>query len=162
MLWGQQQLFFSVSISVVIAYSAFLIGEKLLHISGVIAVVMAAIFFIKTWRQHESNSEGFKTLNDFWEYIADLTNGILFFALGVATGLHDFQKVPFIAVLTAIAAMLIARAILIYGGTGLLNLAKRGFPVSWQHIMCLAFAMIAFSLILQPAVMQRYLKCAPL
>lgn len=191
--WGHQQLFFSISISLVVAYSAFLIGEELLHVSGVIAVLMAAIVFIQT-RVKKNAGEVYRreegVFDAFWEYLADLTNGILFFALGVATGIHDFKEVPFIAVVTAVVAMVLARIILVYGSSSLLGVIGKSYPRPWQHIMCLgglrggvsaalillipedypyrghflclAFAMISFSLIVQPMLLKMYLKRAKL
>ena len=187
--WGRQQLFLCVSISLVVTYGAFLIGEEVLHVSGVIAVLMAAIFFTRTWGERQATGtykEEVNILGAFWEYSADLTNGILFFTLGVVTGMHDFEEVPFIAVVTAVAAMLLARVMLIYGGNALLGMVGKSYPRAWQHMMllgglrggvsaalillipedypyrgyflCLAFAMITFSLIVQPALIKAYLK----
>ena len=195
---GQQQMFFNTSLSLVIAYSSFLIGEELLHVSGVITVLMAAIIFIRTWKtsyqlkisageaKESSDDDQLKITGAFWDYMTDIINGLIFFTLGVATGNHNFEDTPSFAVITAVAALIIARFIIVYGGSSILYLAKKPLPRVWQPILflgglkggisaalilliphdypyrgyflCLAFAMIAFSLIVQPVLMKLYLN----
>ena len=200
LLLGQEQVFFNVSLSLIIAYGSFLIGQQLLNVSGVITVLMAAIVFIRTWngrrrssdsaRKTNNDNHSIKTVEAFWNYITDIVNGLIFFALGAATGNHNFEDTPSIGVVVAVIALFAARFVIVYGGSGILRLAKQRFPIAWQHILflgglrgnisallilliphdypyrgyflCLAFAMIAFSLIVQPALVKVYLNRAKL
>lgn len=191
--WRENNIFFEISMTIIITYAAFLIGEKLLHVSGVISVLMAAIVFFKIRNSNAKQNNYLdklgkdqKTLSEFWEYISIIINGILFFSLGAATGLHDFSEVPTIAVAVSVLSLILARAILIYGGCTLFKVFNKTFSFAWQNILflgglrgavsaalilliphdyehrgtfvCLAFAMIAFTLIVQPTIMKAYLK----
>ena len=197
-LLGQDQMYFNISLSLVLAYSGFLISENLLNASGVITVFTAAIVFTRSWdinfRSSEAmikkNDKSSATINFFWNYITDIVNGLIFFALGTATGNHNFEDTPSFAVIVAIAALVTARFSLVYVGSNLLRLIRRPLSLAWQHVLflgglkgsisaalilliphdypyrsyflCLAFAMIAFSLIVQPVLVKLYLRRANL
>jgi CPA1 family monovalent cation:H+ antiporter len=188
--WQERHVSYDISITLIISYAAFLIAEDLLHVSGVIAVLMSAITFYQfRANKKEQVSENEKThdsVSDFWEYIALIANGILFFSLGATTGLHDFSEVPTIAVVVGIVSLLIARCIVVYGGSGILAIMGRKLSMQWQHVLvlgglrgavsaalilmipadyphrgtflCLIVAMIIFTLIIQPTLLKHYLK----
>ncbi|MFT5420083.1 MAG: CPA1 family monovalent cation:H+ antiporter [Candidatus Endobugula sp.] len=188
--WQQKNVFLEVSMTFIISYAAFLIAEELLHVSGVIAVLMAAVLFVKTYHATEAREEkervNRRILSEFWDYTSIVINGILFFSLGAATGLHDFSEVPTIAMVAALGSLVLSRLVLVYGGSALLRLFNIRLALTWQHILvfgglrgavsaalilmiphdyphrgvflCLAFAMIAFTLIVQPVLMKMYLQ----
>lgn len=119
----------------------------------------------------------------FWDYISQTLNAFLFFMLGAMSGAHDFSALPFTITIAAVAVLLLSRAAIAYGGGALLR-----FPISWQNVMmlgglrggisaalvlliphdyahqqmflCLAFIMIAFTLIVFPPLLSVYLKRA--
>ncbi|PJB71715.1 MAG: hypothetical protein CO093_04565 [Alphaproteobacteria bacterium CG_4_9_14_3_um_filter_47_13] len=184
--WGEDQSFFTASISVILAYGTFLIAEDILHVSGVIAVLMAAIVFSKMWSvsgADEKTKEKARMMGAFWDYISQTLNAFLFFMLGAMSGAHDFSALPFTITIAAVAVLLLSRAAIAYGGGALLR-----FPISWQNVMmlgglrggisaalvlliphdyahqqmflCLAFIMIAFTLIVFPPLLSVYLKRA--
>jgi CPA1 family monovalent cation:H+ antiporter len=188
--WQERHVSYDISITLIISYTAFLIAEDLLHVSGVIAVLMAAITFYqcrankKVLVSEDEKTHG--SVNDFWEYIALIANGVLFFSLGATTGLHDFSEVPTIAVGVAIVSLVIARCIVVYGGSGILAVIGRKLSMQWQHVLvlgglrgavsaalilmiphdyphrgtflCLIVGMIIFTLIIQPVMLKYYLK----
>ncbi len=181
--WREDNMFFTASMGLIVALLVFAIGEHFLHISGVIAVLMAAIVMNNSIRKQEDD-EKTTLLNSFWDYMSEVLNGFMFFMLGVATGLHEFDT-PFLALIAGVIAMLTARAIVIYGG-GMLLRFRMPLPSLWQHILmlgglrgavsaalillipndyphrddflCLAFLLIVFSLIFQPPAMQQLLE----
>ena len=199
-LLGQDQMYFNISLGLALAYSGFLISEKVLNASGVITVLMAAIVFTRSWdinyrssdtlKSGDNNNSSSEVIKSFWEYITDIINGLIFFALGTATGNHNFEDTPSFAVIVSIAALITARFVLIYAGGSLLHLVKKPLSIAWKHVLflgglkgsisaalvlliphdyayrsyflCLAFAMIAFSLIVQPVLVKLYLKRANL
>ena len=184
--WGENQSFFTASISVILAYGTFLIAENILHVSGVVAVLMAAIVFSKLWSvsgADEKTKEKARMTGAFWDYISQTLNAFLFFMLGAMTGAHDFSALSLTISVAAVAVLVLSRAFIAYGGGAILRL-----PVSWQNVMmlgglrggisaalvlliphdyahqqmflCLAFIMIAFSLIVFPPFLALYLKRA--
>jgi len=187
--WKERHASFDISISLIVAYSSFLIAEKLLHISGVITVLVAAMVFYRYRKLSAKTPETEERTNysiaNFWEYIALLANGILFFSLGTTTGLHDFSEVPTIAVVVGVAAVFIGRCIVVYGSSGLLRIARHKLAFTWQNILvlgglrgavsaalilmiphdypyrniflCVIVAIIIFTLILQPIALKYYL-----
>ena len=191
-LWHEYHPFFPVTMTIVLALFAFTLAEHFLHISGVITVLMASIAFVRTHCQCKDFSkapEDSKTFNSFWEYIAILSNGFLFFVLGAEAGSHPYG-LTFIQVLIATTLMFGARSLVVYfGGTVLKNL-KHELPTPWLHILnigglkgavsaaliltiphdyayretflCLAFTLIVISLVFQPIAMHYYLKKAKL
>lgn len=177
--------------TIVLALFAYVLAEHFLHISGVITVLIASITFVRNHCQcgSEKGHEDAKTFNSFWEYIAILANGFLFFVLGAQTGSHVFG-LTFSAVVLSILVLWASRSIVIYTGGGLLKLLDHKLPLSWLHVLnigglrgavsaaliltlphdyvhretflCLGFTLVAASLILQPIAMQLYLKKAKL
>mgnify|MGYP000025748720 FL=1 len=182
-VWSEQQVFYSASMGLILALLLFALCEYVLHCSGVIAVLIAALIMEKMTK--DSALEQVQLLDSFWSYTSQTLNSFMFFLLGVATGLHEFN-LPAHALAIGFMAMLLARGIIIYSGAGLLRLFSIRIPAAWQHILvlgglrgavsaalillvpmnyehrddflCLAFFLIAFSLTVQPILMDRYLN----
>lgn len=182
-VWSEKQIFFKASMGLIVALLLFILCEYMLHCSGVIAVLFAALVMEKM--SQNDTFESCEMLDSFWSYLSQTLNGFMFFLLGVATGLHEFN-LPALALCVGLLAMLLARAFVIYGGAGLMRIFSIKTPLIWQHIMvlgglrgavsaalillipthyehrdhflCLAFFLIAFSLIVQPLLMDRYLN----
>jgi Na+:H+ antiporter len=187
-LWHEHHIFFPITITLILAFSTFILAEDIFHVSGVVAVLFAAIVFAK--KQHlreedEQTVENARLFGSFWNYISIIANSFLFFALGAETGSHPFT-VTLLSVLAAILVMLASRSVVIYAGALILKTFGQGLPMTWQNILnigglrgaisaalilmiphdypyrepflCLAFAMISFSLIIQPVLLQTYLK----
>mgnify|MGYP003665216834 CR=1 FL=1 len=181
--WSEQQIFFSASMGIIAALLIFIVCEYLLHCSGVIAVLFAALTMEKLSAKNQPDS--IEVLDSFWSYTSQTLNGFMFFLLGAATGQHVFN-LPAYALAIGFIAIFLARAIVIYGGAGVMRIFSKKIPASWQHIMvlgglrgavsaalilliptsyenrddflCLAFFITAFSLIVQPLMMDRYLN----
>lgn len=191
--WQERHVSYELSVTLVMVYVVFLIAEELVHTSGVIAVLMATIAFCR-YRGREKHTdktiavatESASNTDDFWGYLAMIANGILFFSLGATTGLHDFGEVPLLAIVVAITSLLIARGIVIYGGSLLLAGVRHKLSIQWQNVLmlgglrgavsaalilmipqsyphkgtflCLIVAMIIFTLTVQPVLLKMYLK----
>jgi len=190
--WSVQNQFSGISITLALVYGGFLLAEKLLHVSGVITVMFAAWMFVFQRRPEPTGTD--KPVPEapghpeffvgFWDYISQLAGGILFFALGVTVGRHDF---PFTWLIPgSIAVLLVARMLIIYGGAQLLKLGKTRVPMPWQHVLvmgglrgavsvalllmlpedyiyreymlCLALVLCLYTLIIHPLLLQAYLQ----
>lgn len=192
--WAVQNQFPGISITLALVYGGFLLAEHLLHVSGVITVVIAAWVFVFQRRAgtrpsgspvRDGQPEFFVS---FWNYVGQLAGGLLFFALGVTVGRHDF---PFTWLIPgSIAILVLARVLVIYGGSLVLRLARHALPVSWQHVLvlgglrgavsialllmlpedyiyreymlCLALVLCLYTLVVHPLLLQAFLNRKPL
>ena len=94
-IWHEHHIFFPITITIILAYSTFLLAEDIFHVSGVVAVLLAAITF--AGKQHlreedEQKIENARLFGSFWNYISTIANSFLFFALGSETGAHPFKE----------------------------------------------------------------------
>ena len=71
------------TLTVVMAYTSFIISEHLLHMSGVMAVVVSAIFLSILGRSRMTQ-EVAETAREIWEFIAYLCNALLFLLVGLS------------------------------------------------------------------------------
>ena len=98
--------------SIITAYAAFVVGEHSLHISGVMAVVGAAIalrlFGMSRIRQDVTHS-----ISETWEVIALSCNSLLFLMVGLAVNTDDIMS-RIGPVFFVVALVLTARALSIY------------------------------------------------
>jgi CPA1 family monovalent cation:H+ antiporter len=117
------------TLTTVLAFGSFLVAEELLHVSGVLAVVAAGLINGNIGPQGMSPTTRIVVLN-FWEYVAFLANSAVFLLIGL-----DIELPALIAdlrhILWAIVAILVARAITIYG----LSRLGRGMPRPWRHVL---------------------------
>lgn len=192
--WSVQNQFPGISITIALVYGGFLVAERLLHVSGVITVMFAAWVFVFQRRPAspapaDTATGGHPELfTGFWDYISQLAGGLLFFALGVTVGRHDF---PFTWLIPAsILVLLLARALVIYGGGLLFYGTRHKMPIAWQHVLvlgglrgavsvalvlmlpetyvyrdfmlCLALVLCLYTLVVHPLILQRYLLRQPL
>lgn len=71
------------TLTIVMAYSGFIVSEHLLHMSGVMTVVVASIVLGVLGRSRMSQ-EVAETAREIWEFIAYLCNALLFLLVGLS------------------------------------------------------------------------------
>lgn len=100
------------AITFVLAYSAFLIAESL-HVSGVLAIVAAALVNRNLGPRGMSSTTRIAVFN-FWEFLSFLANSFVFLLIGLVVDvpllLENWQ-----AILWGILAALLARFIVVFG-----------------------------------------------
>ncbi|AEA46323.1 Na+/H+ antiporter [Archaeoglobus veneficus] len=118
-----------VALTLVLAFSAFLIAEKL-HVSGVIAVVAAGLLIGNYGMLFAMSPSTRLTLATFWGFTVFLINSIVFILIGmdIASRLPGFAYAIGVAILASIAG----RALAVYP---LLNLPRMQIPKLWQHVV---------------------------
>ncbi|MCB0078774.1 MAG: Na+/H+ antiporter [Anaerolineales bacterium] len=122
-----------ITVTTVAAYGSYLIGQEFLHVSGVLAVVMAGLINGNIGIRGMSPTTRI-VLNNFWEYIAFLANSFIFLLIGMALELDDlFPYLP--AIGAAILAVLAARVVAVYGLGGFVRLFKPDLPKNYLHVM---------------------------
>ena len=124
----------------------------------------------------------------YWDYLGFITNSILFFLVGIPLfSLFVSQSSDlWVLIIAPIAIVMISRFIVVYGGSIILRIASIRIPLQWQKILTLGglrggicaalvlslpaeyefknlfvtltISLIAVNLIINPILLDRYLK----
>jgi CPA1 family monovalent cation:H+ antiporter len=122
------------SLTTLLAYGAYLVAERL-HVSGVLAVVMAGLFSGNLGTLKVSPTTKIMLFN-LWEYLAFLANSLVFLLIGLDVDLPQLSdNLGPIAV--AVGAVLFSRAVTVYGLSWLIHLrgTPRHIPQKWRHVL---------------------------
>lgn len=168
------------TLTLAVAYGSFLAAEAL-HVSGVMSTLLAAIVMSATNEKHVPKIESDNN-NYLWEVIAYIANAFVFLVVGAVITLSMFEE-RWLAMLIAIGAVTLARAVSVYGGLSLISIflkepvslkcqtvmvwgGLRGavtlalalsLPTSldyWWTIQSIAFGVVIFSLFIQTPSMR--------
>ncbi len=120
------------TLTTVLAFGAYLLAEQF-HFSGVLAVVAAGLINGNIGSQGMSPTTRI-VLYNFWEYVAFLANSLVFLLIGLQVNVSSLVA-SWQPVLWAIAAVLVARLIVVYGLSWLVNRVSEPIPMSWQHVL---------------------------
>lgn len=114
------------------AFGSFYVAEHLLHVSGIMAVMFAAL--VMRWRLAQGEGTLDARVSHLWEWLAELFTAILFVVMGLTITVGMFTS-QWLAMLIAIGAALVARACAV----GLCGLAvyplKSRLPMGWQVLL---------------------------
>lgn len=165
--------------STIAAYGSFLLAEHF-HLSGVLATLTAGILIGNTGHWGAFSDRGRSAVAAFWEYAGFVANSLIFLLVGfrlVAQHVLDSAAVSVVA----IGLVLAGRAVAVYGCSALFAASVRRISIRHQHILVwgglrgalalalalglpptmarrdeivsLAFAVVAFSVIVQGITM---------
>lgn len=118
--WIDSDPIVEIGLTTALAYLSFLIAEEVLHVSGVMATLGAGLT-LGTWGRLRIAASVRVYLEHFWDVLAFAANAFLFLLLGMKVDLPSLIS-AWDLVLWVILAMLISRAIVIFG---LLPLVER-------------------------------------
>jgi len=124
-----------ISLTTILAYLSFYIAEHLLHFSGIIAVVSAGIV-LGCWGRTKISPTVARFMNNFWEYMAFVANVLIFLLVGLSVDVPalwgSLGYLPWV-----VLAMLVSRAVLVYGMAPLVNHLPNTQPVGrpYQTVM---------------------------
>ena len=120
------------TLTTVLAFGAYLIAEEL-HVSGVLAVVAAGMMNGNLGQKGMSPTTRI-VLYNFWEFLAFIANSLLFLLLGLAVDIPQLlENIGPIAI--AVVAVLVGRAIVVYGLTWLVNRRRERVPQAYKHVL---------------------------
>ena len=125
----------SILLTVAVALGAFQIGH-FLHVSGVVAVVVAGLI-VGTFGLSSSVSASTRlTLLSFWESAGFGVNSFIFLLIGIEIDLRTlWRTLP--AVLLAILAYQVGRLLCVYPLLAMVRWFDRPIPWRWQHVLFL-------------------------
>ena len=121
-----------ITLTTVLAYGAYLLAEQL-GFSGVLAVVAAGLVNGNLGTQGMSHTTRIVLFN-FWEYMAFLTNSLVFLLIGLQVNIPSLIA-AWQPILWAVGAVLVARFLVVYGLTWLVNRFSEPIPLRWQHVL---------------------------
>jgi Na+:H+ antiporter len=122
-----------ITLTTILAYGTFMAAEAL-GVSGVIAVVTAGLVLSNVGARHGMSPTTRLALLTFWEYIAFLLNSAIFLLIGLQVDLLNLA-LNLLPIGIAVAAVLLARAIVVYG-LGLIVLPLPPvLPLRWLHVL---------------------------
>lgn len=116
------------TLTTVLAFGSYLVAEYF-HVSGVLAVVAAGIVNGNAGPGGMSATTRIVVFN-FWEYAAFIANSFIFLLIGLTIDL-DVMLANWQAILWAILAALVARAVSIYG----FSIFGKEISAKWKHIL---------------------------
>jgi CPA1 family monovalent cation:H+ antiporter len=168
-----------ITFTTVAAYGSFLLAEHF-HCSGVLSTLTAGLIVGNQGQLGTISSKGRESVEVFWEYIAFVSNSLVFLLIGIHEAEQNFSAL-WVTAIIAIALVKLGRAVAVYPVCFLFSRGKNKVPSSYQHIMfwgglrgalslalalglpvdlpyrnqivTMAFAVVAFSVIVQGLTM---------
>jgi CPA1 family monovalent cation:H+ antiporter len=128
------------SVSMVLAFGVFLLAERIpvtgsLHLSGILAVVAAGVYFGTVSPQHMRPTTRI-AINTFWELLAFIATSIVFLLIGLRVEIRELisgQNLRY--VLLAVVAVLFSRMLVVYGLGWLSTRVGHRVPLRYRHIL---------------------------
>lgn len=120
-----------ITLTTILAYASFLLAEEVLHVSGVVATVAAGLT-LGSWGRMKVSPSVRTYVDHFWEYMAFVATALIFLMVGMKVELDALLNTADILVWVLIA-MLISRAIVVYGLIPLVNRLPRSPSADWRY-----------------------------
>ena len=124
-------------VTLISAYTAFLLADEVLQVSGVMAVLVTGLIMGRVIHNDFQDERG-SFVDTFWGFNVYVAEALVFLLMGVTVSLNMFEE-RWLAILIGIAAILIARAVGIFGTSPLINLLPwvQRLPKSFQQLLFL-------------------------
>jgi len=124
-------------VTLISAYTAFLIADRLLNVSGVMAVLVTGLIMGRVIHNDFQDERG-TFVDTFWGFNVYVAEALVFLLMGVTISFSMFEE-RWLAILIGIAALLIARAVGVFGASPLINRLPwvERLPRSFQQVMFL-------------------------
>lgn len=124
-------------ITTISAYSAFLFANEMLKVSGVMAVLVTGLIMGRVIHNDFQDERG-TFVDEFWSFNVYVAEALMFLLMGVTITVAMFEE-RWLAMLIGIVAVLIARAIGVFGSAPLIRLihGSEAIPMTYQKILFL-------------------------
>jgi CPA1 family monovalent cation:H+ antiporter len=153
--WARDDRLAEATLTVALAYLSFICAERLLHVSGVVAVLSAGLAVSATGRARIA-PYNWSFLTDLWSQIAFWAHSLVFVLASILVPklLLDMQFHDIVLVAVLIAATLAARLLVLFLLLPLLSLARLTQPISTAYKLTIAWGGLrgALTLVLALAV----------
>jgi len=122
-----------ITLTTILAYGSYLIASRL-HLSGVIAAVVAGITVGNMTAKTGMSARTRLALWSFWEYAAFVINSLVFLLIGIEVRFSELiQRWP--EILLAVVAVLLGRMLCVYGVVPIANRFAEKISLRWQHVL---------------------------
>jgi len=123
------------SLTIILAYLSFIVADELFHVSGVMATITAGIV-MAGWGRTKISAATDQHLRHLLEFLAYIANALIFLLVGLSINLSTLSNSIFILSMV-IFAMLVSRALVIYGLIPLIGKLPNAQPINkrYQTIM---------------------------
>ena len=173
-----------ITFTTVAAYGSFLLAEHF-HLSGVLATLTTGVLIGNTGSLGAISDKGREAVESFWEYIGFVANSLIFLLIGLRLGVEKLSAVWLPAIITIVFVTL-GRAVAVYACCALFGHTKLRVSSNHQHVLfwgglrgalalalalglpndmpmhdeivSVAFAVVAFSVIVQGLTMTPLLR----
>lgn len=116
------------SVSLVLAFVSFWVGEHILGWSGVVSTLSSGLSIAYLQRRHRKEEDVAFAFGS-WRILGFMADAMLFFLVGMSVTMDMFQ-LHWLAMLVGILAAVVSRATIIYLGAGLLSRLPRQKPLN--------------------------------
>lgn len=139
-----------VIITVVCVYGSYSLANYL-GVSGLIAVVVAGLYFGNLTMQTTLVQKARGTVKSFWEVIAFVANSVAFIFIGLSTDITQLVAGG-LAIVAAFLAVNVARAASVYPILSLFSSTRIKIPTTWRNVAMLGGMKGALSIVLLASV----------
>ena len=122
-----------ITLTTILAYGSYLIASHL-HLSGVIATVVAGITVGNITAKTGMSARTRLALWSFWEYAAFIINSLVFLLIGIEVRVGELIR-SWPEILLAVAAVLLGRMLCVYGLVPIANRFAEKISLRWQHVL---------------------------
>ncbi|HXI21340.1 MAG TPA: cation:proton antiporter [Gemmatimonadales bacterium] len=122
-----------ITLTTIAAYGSFLAAEQL-HGSGVIATVVAGMLCGNYGARTGMSPSTRVAVETFWEYIAFALNSLVFLLIGFEVHVSELLA-SWQVILSAFLAVMLGRAVVVYGVAGLMARSRERIPPSWTAVL---------------------------
>jgi monovalent cation:H+ antiporter, CPA1 family len=122
-----------ITLTTISAYGSFILADTM-GVSPVIAVVIAGIVIGNYGRRKSMSPNTEVAVDSFWEYAAFVVNSLVFLLIGLEVRFSFLAQYARV-IAWAILAMIIGRAISLYGVVQISNLFSSKVNGRWQHVL---------------------------
>ena len=127
----REDTYIETTLTTILAYASFLLAEELFHVSGVMATVAAGLT-LGSWGRMKISPDVRKYVDHFWEYMAFVATALIFLMVGMRVELEALINTSDILV-WVLVAMLISRALVVYGLIPLVNHLPRSISADRRY-----------------------------
>lgn len=122
-----------ITLTTIVAYGSYLLAEHL-HVSGVIATVIAGLTVGNYGAQMGMSPRTRVSVWSFWEYLAFLINSLVFLLIGIEVHVAQILE-SWWTILIAIGAVLLGRILVVYILSPLSAHLGEPIPARWNPVM---------------------------
>jgi len=131
MTWIEEETLIVISLTFILAYLSFILAEIVFQVSGVMAAITAGVI-MAYWRKTKFTADAEKYASSLLDFVAYLVNSLIFIMVGFSINPTILMNsLPIIMIV--IIAMLIARAVMVFGLIPIVSKLPRFVPINWRY-----------------------------